>query len=302
MSVTLYNGDCLQALKRLPDQSIDSVVTDPPYGLSATAKNYGLSKVASIWDYDVPSVEIWQEVLRVMKPGAHLVAFSGTRTYHRMVVNVEDAGFEIRDQIGWIYSEGMPKGRACLKPSWEPAVLARAPMVGSTPKNVAAFGTGTLNIEECRIETEEKLVRPAVNRSNDTVFKSGLGAGVQEEPEGRWPANVIHDGSDAVLEEMGEYARFYYAAKASKRERNGTQHPTVKPVKLMRYLCRMITPKGGIVLDPFAGSGSTGQAAIEEGFGAVLMERDATYCDDIRRRLALWLEEDIILDANIAPP
>lgn len=293
-SVSLYQGDCLAALKLLPSNSIDSVVTDPPYGLSAVGSNYGLSTVGNRWDYDVPSVAVWSEVLRVLKPGGHLLSFSGTRTYHRMVVAVEDAGFEVRDQLGWLYSSGMPKAKTCLKPSWEPCLLARAPMEGTTPKNIAKWGTGTINIDETRIPTEDTLVRPPVKRGGN-VLKKGFGAGVQEEPAGRWPANVIHDGSDDIDELLGDAVRFFYSAKASKTDRAGSKHPTVKPISLMRYLCKLVTPAGGTVLDMYAGSGTTGQAAIEEGFNVVLMEREAEYCEDIRFRLNLWLENDFVV-------
>lgn len=297
-SVTLYHGDCLQALKALPDNSIDSIVTDPPYGLTEISSSYGLHTVGTRWDHGVPAVDVWREALRVIKPGGHVLAFSGTRTYHRMVVAIEDAGFEIRDQIGWLYSAGMPKARTCLKPAWEPCVLARAPLIGTTKANIAAWGTGTLNIEECRIETEDKLVRPAVQRENADVFKRGFGAGVQEEPTGRWPANVIHDGSDEVHEALGENARFFYSGKANKQDRQGSKHPTVKPVSLMRYLCRMVTPAGGTVLDMYAGSGTTGQAAVEEGFNCVLMEREDAYVRDIEFRLNLYLDEVVKLSEN----
>jgi site-specific DNA-methyltransferase (adenine-specific) len=317
----------------MPDQSIDSVVTDPPYGLSFMDKK---------WDYDVPSVEIWQQVLRVMKPGGHLLSFSGTRTYHRMVVAIEDAGFEIRDQIGWLYGSGFPKSHnldgnwdgwgTALKPAWEPIVMARKPFTGTVAANVLKHGTGGLNIAACRVAGDE-----STKRSANIIGVQQCG-GANHRPQhdsdpqprvngsdlGRWPANVIPDGSDEVMEAFaahgektsggdrrspktagiygafagmeaprefaankGTASRFFYCAKASKTDRCGSKHPTVKPVALMRYLCRLVTPPGGTVLDPFAGSGTTGQAAVEEGFDVVLIEREAEYCADIRHRLAL---------------
>ena len=289
----------------MPDNCIDAVVTDPPYGLAFMGKK---------WDYDVPSEAIWAECLRVLKPGGHMLAFAGTRTQHRMAVRIEDAGFEIRDMIAWVYGSGFPKSHdvskaidklagveitapatdaamqwqgwgTALKPSLEPVTVARKPLTGTVADNVLAHGTGGINIDGCRVTTDD-----ASNR-------------------GRWPANLIHDGSDEVVGFAGEQSRFYYCAKASKKdrdeglegfalgkagalnmrtdshsERNGmtTQprantHPTVKPTELMRYLCRLVTPPNGVVLDPFMGSGSTGKAAVLEGFKFIGIEREAAY-------------------------
>jgi site-specific DNA-methyltransferase (adenine-specific) len=348
MSVKLHEGECLDVIKTLPDHSIHSIVTDPPYGLSFMGRK---------WDYDVPSKEIWIEVMRVLKPGGYLLSFSGTRTYHRMAVEIEDAGFEIRDQIGWLYGSGFPKSHnldgdwdgwgTALKPAWESIVVARKPIIGTVAANVMAHGTGAMNIDACRIWTEirtydlkggENLNKLARHSGGDSAEAKGCGAygvGAKQVTNGtatvvgRWPANVIHDGSDEVMDafaafgerapgnsnggaskgeasrgsiptlrrgslisrdDTGTAARFFYCAKASKADRAGSKHPTVKPVSLMRYLCRLVTPKGGTILDPFAGSGTTGQAAVEEGFDAVLIEREAEYCEDIRHRLALFLD------------
>lgn len=331
----LMLGDNIQSLKKLPNNSIDSIVTDPPYGLSFMNKK---------WDYDVPSVEFWKEVYRVLKPGGHVLSFGGTRTYHRMVVNIEDAGFEIRDQIMWIYGSGFPKsynigksiqninekGSAsnngsgdsskaslgytkmiveqgarpsegnkyntkmiidnewegwgtALKPANEPICLARKPLSEkSVAENVLKWRTGGINIDDCRIGD--------INN-------------------GRFPANIIFDEEAAeMLDEQNVGAsRFFYVAKVSKGERNmglddfedkGYQinqkhnsksleerynlktknnHPTVKPINLMTYLCRLITPPNGIVLDPFMGSGSTGIVAQLEGFRFCGMEMDPDY-------------------------
>lgn len=353
---TLYNDDCLNALKLMEDNSIDSCVTDPPYGLSFMGK---------AWDYDVPKAEIWKEVFRVLKPGAHLLAFFGSRTYHRGVVQIEDAGFEIRDQIMWLYGSGFPKSHnigngwgTALKPAHEPIVVARKPINQSVAKNVEQYGTGALNIDECRTETKGmKWEKP---RGGIWKTDSEAEAKLVENELGRWPANVIHDGSDEVVNEFpdapGQLAdlkeqpkkrkspngifgemppavesikriennknasRFFYCAKASKSDKdegledflakkvvtyqtgNGASgkpssmsagrnteykniHPTVKPTDLMKYLCRLVTPKNGIVLDPFMGSGSTGKAAIQEGFRFCGIEMSDEYFEIAKARI-----------------
>lgn len=329
--IDLRLGDCLHVLRTMPDSSVDAVVTDPPYGLAFMGKR---------WDYDVPSVEVWQECLRVLKPGGHLLAFAGTRTQHRMCVRIEDAGFEIRDMIAWVYGSGFPKshnvscsidkahghpnrGRAiptastyqasdieekhkltsnpvdayeaktdaarqwqgwgtALKPALEPITVARKPLVGTVADNVMRYGTGAINVDGCRVGTEG-TIRPSGYSSiwnNGTMISSGS-------ETGRWPANLIHDGSDEVTGLFpGNEARFFYCAKASKRDRDeGNNHPTVKPTELMRYLCRLVTQPGGTVLDPFMGSGSTGKAAILEGFKFTGIERDEKYIEIARARI-----------------
>lgn len=412
----LHSGDCLELLATLSDNSVDSIVTDPPYGLSFMGKK---------WDYDVPKVEIWEECLRVLKPGGHLLAFAGTRTQHRMAVRIEDAGFEIRDMIAWVYGSGFPKSldvskaldkkanelpvfdairahirewrdragltntqlnavigsstNGCgmarhwtseaggqhaipskdqwhklkallgwpdcefdaiydkvkdgvdrpvighqrgtmfsfapgkdndriattlnitapateaarqwhgwgtaLKPALEPITVARKPLIGTVAQNVLEHGTGAINVDASRVDG------------------------------GRWPANLIHDGSDEVTELLNDAARFFYCAKASKKDRdeglesfseaktndgrkvdadNAFQrgatlrkniHPTVKPTDLMRYLCRLVTPKGGLVLDPFTGSGSTGKAAMLEGFRFIGAEMNPEYVEIAKARI-----------------
>ena len=285
MSCELHHGDCLDVLAHMPSHSVAAIITDPPYGLSFMGKG---------WDYQVPSVEIWEQCLRVLKPGGYLLAFAGTRTQHRMAVNIEDAGFEIRDMIAWVYGSGFPKSHnvgdgwgTALKPALEPITVARKPFKGTVADNVLTHGTGAINIDGCRVG----------------------------DSKGRWPANLIHDGSDEVTQlfpesnggahpkkrndsenncmngrnyarelpnriEMGSgsAARFFYTAKASKDDRDkGNTHPTVKPTDLMAYLCRLVTPPGGIVLDPFMGSGTTGKAALSEGFSFIGIERDPDY-------------------------
>lgn len=418
----IFNGDCRDIMEMfIEPNSVDAIVTDPPYGLGFMGKD---------WDHGVPGVEFWQRAYDVLKPGGHLLAFGGSRTYHRLASAIEDAGFEIRDQIMWIYGSGFPKsldvskaidkaagvrrevtregqtksaddagkfdsaGSAArerrdvpatdeahqwrgwgtaLKPAHEPIVVARKPLSAKTvAANVLQFGTGAMNIDGCRVQTEDNLnggaySNGAKDASDATSYATGVNAGVFKQPEGRWPANLIHDGSDEVLalfptiksggaptagdrtrEVYGEYAhrsltnhgssegsaaRFFYCAKASRKDRNegltntgpqfkhgvtlrqietitrqgsrpnspdptgkfpdhdhreaGTNnHPTVKPTDLMAYLCRLVTPPGGIVLDPFMGSGSTGKAALREGFQFVGIELQEDYFQIARARLA----------------
>ena len=413
---TLHNDDCLNVLKTMEDNSIDSCVTDPPYGLSFMGK---------AWDYDVPKKEIWQEVFRVLKPGGHLLAFFGSRTYHRGVVQIEDAGFEIRDQIMWLYGSGFPKshnvgqciektittGKArrpdrdlgglsrdrysgdvegklfsdtggqvelthedskkwsgwgtALKPAHEPIVVARKPITQTVAKNVLQYGTGAINIDECRVEGTPKQETAGIRTVSDGkgwgVNQGGSsyvkGTGAVWSNEGRWPANVIHDGSDEVVKnfpetssrqpgvrkkphqtnsmsgtlnitgetevgygDSGSAARFFYCAKTTKSDKDegledflakkvvsfqtgggasgkpsslsagrNTEykniHPTVKPTELMKYLCRLVTPKNGIVLDPFMGSGTTGKAAAQEGFRFIGIEMSPEYFEIAEARV-----------------
>ncbi|WP_313740514.1 DNA methyltransferase [Pseudomonas sp.] len=485
MTYTLHLGDCIEAMRAMPDNSVDSIVTDPPYGLSFMGKK---------WDYDVPGVDVWAECLRVLKPGGHLLAFAGTRTQHRMAVRIEDAGFEIRDMIAWVYGSGFPKsldvskaidkaggnplvfkdfavayrsaveqsgmshtdidraiglasagsnscywarddhrgglpprhhwekvrdllalpseiermydaaerevlfvehrknapsgivsaGReaveverqitapatdaasqwsgwgTALKPALEPVTVARKPLIGTVAANVMAHGTGALNIDACRAAWPDgkvpqigtpgwggpgKKLTAVPGQDGATVERSAPSAA------GRWPANLIHDGSDEVValfpaqagasapvkgseasapakNTYGEYgrvqgafhadagsaARFFYCAKTSRMDRNeglgsgeqkavssnatmrkiehadwpsrnGNHHPTVKPTDLMAYLCRLVTPPGGMVLDPFMGSGSTGKAAIREGFHFIGCELDPEYLAIAKARI-----------------
>jgi hypothetical protein len=430
----------------MPDCSVDAVVTDPPYGLSFMGKK---------WDYDVPGVEVWAECLRVLKPGGHLLCFAGTRTQHRMAVRIEDAGFEIRDMIAWVYGSGFPKSldvskaidkmdaaqeqqvrryrftewvrstgitskqideatqtnmgghyttaasqpaimtrehlEACrhllgeipewvereadirsvesknfaerevigkmenpassiysqsenemsrdvpitapatheakqwegwgtaLKPALEPITVARKPLIGTVAENVLQHGTGAINVDGCRVGTEPPAPRNAPKKIiRGGKFHASADSGQEmshyNPTQGRWPANFIHDGSEEVTDLLGSAARFFYCAKASKRDRDEgcegmeeksaaecvdrvegsagmnspragagrtsgsrNHHPTVKPTDLMRYLCRLVTPPDGLVLDPFMGSGSTGKAAALEGFSFIGIEREAEY-------------------------
>jgi len=368
-SYSLHTGGCLDVLKTLDAESIDAIVTDPPYGLAFMGKK---------WDYDVPSTDIWQECLRVLKPGGHLLAFAGTRTQHRMAVRIEDAGFEIRDMIAWVYGSGFPKsldvskaidkaagaerdvvgysqGRSgpihgggqsvgspdpitapatpgaqqwagwgtALKPALEPITLARKPLIGTVAENVLEHGTGAIIVDGCRIPgaLEGDPIRFAKTDGGWAIAELHNAPVVRA--EGRWPANLIHDGSDEVTDLVGSAARFFYCPKASKAEReagleemesihrvNGNKwtdqdyrvtngkrpptaesgprtnhHPTVKPIDLMAYLCRLITPPGGTILDPFTGSGSTGVAALREGFKFIGIELNPEYAKIAQNRI-----------------
>jgi site-specific DNA-methyltransferase (adenine-specific) len=351
---TLHLGDCLDVLRSMADNSVDSIVTDPPYGLSF---------MGAKWDVDVPGVDVWTDCLRVLKPGGHLLAFAGTRTQHRMACRIEDAGFHIRDMIAWVYGSGFPKshngewGGTALKPALEPITMARKPLIGTVEANWREHGTGALNIDGCRVGSENMSDQWDRAWSENTgelgvrYAQGGRQAG-KVVPDGRWPANLIHDGSAEVLavfpdadgrnpkgvkvnavtscgtptkrnvfggftesqtvgyNDTGSAARFFYEAKASKADRDEgcherslvlsmrygekaqrplpqqtpskpteqrNHHPTVKPTDLMRYLCRLVTPAGGTVLDPFMGSGSTGKGAVLEGFQFVGIEREAEY-------------------------
>jgi site-specific DNA-methyltransferase (adenine-specific) len=365
----VIHGDCLAILPTLEPNSVDAIVTDPPYHLTSIVKRFGADNAAPAkvgktgayarasagfmgkkWDGgDIAfQPELWRQALRVLKPGGHMVAFGGTRTYHRLVCGIEDAGFEIRDQIQWIYGSGFPKSHnigegwgTALKPAHEPIVLARKPLIGTVAENVLAHGTGAINVDGCRVgnDTPPGTDRPANGREGEQsaerryTDKGSTNFAATPGPRGgslagRWPANVIHDGSDEVvgafpdtgissggkgqasqktalnghvygqysgsslgqnaggLGDIGSAARFFYTAKADSDDRLGSKHPTVKPVDLIAYLCRLITPPKGTVLDPFAGSGTTGMACLREGFDCILIEREAEYVADIERRIA----------------
>lgn len=367
--VRVYAGDCIEVMAELPAESVDAVACDPPYGLEFMGREWDapwkgtasahiaherraaettdenkrryIRAAVNAYEAGRPFQEwcqAWAEqALRVLKPGGHLIAFGGTRTFHRLTCGLEDAGFEIRDCLSWLYGQGFPKSLnldgdhaglgTALKPGWEPAVLARKPLTGTVAANVQAHGTGALNIDGCRIGTHGA-------RSNGGNGKSGTAAFGDYGPTprvdydtGRWPANVVLDEAAArILDEQapsagggfgvntgkpsrvyGDYAglggevigygdaggasRFFYTSKASTAERNNghgpaNTHPTVKPVDLMRWLVRLVTPPGGLVLDPFAGSGTTGVACREEGFRCVLIEREAEYLGIIAGRLS----------------
>ena len=446
--VVLHHGDCLDVLATLPDASVDAVVTDPPYGLANTdpahvaetitrwvngERDYlpgGSGFMGKEWDAFIPPVAVWDECLRVLKPGGHVLAFAGSRTVDLMTLGLRLAGFDIRDSLAWLYGSGFPKSmdvskaidkrggrpelaaeigsaikaarisrgmtageadaRYCggstnwswfegrkgvcrpptpetfarivedwpelapyaeainavygevvgskvsgigtafgdgewasgaaqvvdivapatpaaerwegwgtaLKPAHEPVVMARKPLAGTVAANVLEHGTGALNIDATRIDMGADYEPNAVQRqSSSSAGMGGLGeSGYKANHEqakfnakGRWPANVVLDESQSeVLEEQSGVSRFFYVAKAPKSERpvvDGVAHPTVKPVSLMSWLVRLATPPGGTVLEPFAGSGTTVEAAMREGFHVVAVEREADYLPLIRARI-----------------
>jgi site-specific DNA-methyltransferase (adenine-specific) len=346
----IINGDCIEEMRKLDDNSVDSIVTDPPYELGFMGKSWDSTGIAY-------NINVWREALRVLKPGGHMLAFGGTRTYHRMACAIEDAGFEIRDQMQWLYGSGMPHGQDIskaidkklgktrevigsvktrdlsrhngeikgdmlvgkstgsavvditapasdeakqwlgwnthLKPSCEPMVLARKPLSEKTvADNVMRWGTGGINIADSRIplngEKQPSGSAKRIFKSNAYTTEKIYGDNKVTPLQGRFPANVLFDESAAAIldKQSGGASRFFYCAKASKRERgDGNVHPTVKPLKLMEYLVTLVTPPNGVVLDPFAGSGTTGIAAKNKGFDFIGIERDAHYCEIARRRI-----------------
>lgn len=325
MGETILRGDCLDMLPTLAPDSLDACVTDPPYGLAF---------MGAAWDHPdnvAFTPALWRAVLRVLKPGAHVVAFGGTRKAHRLACAIEDAGFEIRDSLAWIHGQGFPKGDAQLKPAIEPIVLARKPLDGTLIANQARWGTGALNINDCRVDPGTKVPGGGNGKGNyrygDTGHYTSERERVQPHSLGRWPANVIHDGSDEVIAafplrhgagaarpgkildvptakqpgwgnigqgpngarfgDTGSAARFFYCPKPSRAERGtGNDHPTVKPLALIAYLARLITPAGGTILDPFLGSGTTLLAARAEGLGCIGIEREERFAAIAESRIA----------------
>lgn len=403
-SVTLHSGDCLEVLETLPAASVDAVVTDPPYHFASIVQRFGKPRSAApksngatgvfkraakgfmgkAWDGgDVAfRPKTWAAVLRVLKPGGHLVAFGAPKLVHRLAGAIELAGFEMRDrflelvaadaamvsflaslteaqrdaffrcidesdfggELAWIFGSGFNKqgyikdaagGRmedwgGALKPAYEPIVLARKPLDGTVAETIGRHGVGALRIDGCRVETDApRPAREKLGGAASAVYGAGLKHSrvAPDTMLGRWPANVLHDGSHEVVAafpdapgqrfavrsdhaaksgtatygdygprphadprtDSGSAARFFYSAKADGVDRLGSNHPTIKPVDLMQWLCRLVCPKGGTVLDPFAGTGTTGEAAWREGMRSVLIEREAEYQSDIVRRMGLAL-------------
>jgi site-specific DNA-methyltransferase (adenine-specific) len=413
--IVLWPGDCLDVLKGFDANSFDACVTDQPYGFSTQPdiaevlrhwlagddyKHRGSGFMGKSWDSFVPGPSVWKQIFRVLKPGGHLLAFCGPRTADLAGISIRLGGFEIRDQVQWLFGSGFPKSldvskaidkaagaereiigpghrhnsKRCavahgdterlaggvpgitapatddamlwqgfgtaLKPACEPIVMARKPLSESTvAANVLKWGTGALNIDGCRVAGEVRSVpQPDFTKVHGRATKLDAFARngeMSSAPLGRWPANVIHDGSEEVVRgfpgdagghdprgqgsgtrpggfgdvgancgdsrpngflygDSGSAARFFYTAKADADDRLGSKHPTVKPLDLMQYLVRLVTPPGGLILDPFAGTGTTGEAAWREGMRAILIQRGSSkdeleYLDDIRRRMALCL-------------
>ncbi|MBM0204445.1 helix-turn-helix domain-containing protein [Micromonospora sp. STR1s_5] len=341
-TVRIVEGDCRVAMQAFADRGVafDAIVCDPPYHLSTVTKRFGKRGASPLsggeqgganpyrtmatgfleqaWDGSGIAFDqdTWRAAYLVLKPGAYLVAFGGSRTFHRLAVAIEDAGFEIRDTIMWVYGSGFPKSKnlkgqhegwgSALKPAFEPILVARKPLSSRCiAANVIQFGTGALNIDGCRVPTDAVVEQGRAGRKlgasvalagpglpgTASAALQGVTGNDRPRTKGRWPANFLHDGSDPVLAGfpgLGERsaARFFYAAKASRDDRGaGNKHPTVKPNDLTRYLLRLVTPLGGTVFDPFLGSGSTAKAAVQEGFSAVGCEVTPEYVEIARRRL-----------------
>ena len=381
--VTLHAGDCLDVLDSLPEASIDAVVTDPPYHFDTIVQRFGKEGSAEAglgsdgvfrrasagfmgksWDGGDIAFDpaTWARVLRVLKPGGMLAAFSAPKCYHKMAFAIERAGFEMRDRVVhlydladrevafleslspaqadafaaiiaagdplgdllWSFGTGFPKGRdvakaidrhlgaaidtscpatpeaaqwsgwnVALKPAYEPIAIARKSLAKrSVAAQVLATGTGGINIDACRIPTDDEI-KPVLGGRKSARHGSIYGHSDDYvsniSPLGRYPANITHDGGDKVANAFasadGSAARFFYTAKATSEDRIGSGHPTVKPIALMQWLCRLLTPPGGLILDPFAGTGTTAEAAVREGFSAVLIEREAEYQADIAQRM-----------------
>jgi site-specific DNA-methyltransferase (adenine-specific) len=337
VSVLVEHGDCVSLIPTL-GVTVDSVVCDPPYNLEAMAKRFGPGQKAATspdhqrfakgfmgmtWDSDVAfRPETWATIGSVLRPGGFLLAFGGTRTYHRLASAIEDSGLVVQDCLMWLFATGFPKRRDMLKPAYEPIVLAYKP-----------GGKRTLQVDECRVEASNRPLLDARAKTTPSQFGAmGGSKAIGTTDLGRWPANICHDGSDEVVAlfpesgaayvnptaaarklaerkpttgrgitsfgdekpctslytDNGSSARFFFSAKAGAQDRWGSKHPTVKPVELMKWLVALVTPPGGTVLDPFAGSGTTAVAAMATGRNAILIEQSADYVADIRERLAFY--------------
>ena len=283
MRYKLFTGDCLEILRQLGDNSVDSCITGPPYGM-------GMEH----WDHSVPSVEIWQEVMRVLKPGAFCLSFCSPQLYHRMATAVEEAGFNIQDQIMWMVTTKMPKKNR-LKPAHEPIVVAQKPFKGSIQKNFEEWGVGKIDVLTTRVPWDGKpptgWVKGGLQRR--TFGKEGKTTGSQKEfgkvdanPDGRYPSNIIG-------EVLTEHQKYFYAPRVTRKERGEyNDHPTPKPISLMSYLCKIYCPPDKVVLDPFCGSGSTGIGALLEDrkFFGIDMEEHYTSISEKRIQEHVYTE------------
>lgn len=300
MSDVLVVGDCLDVLAGMEPDSVDAIVTDPPYNLAFMGRAWdALGGPLTFQEW----CATWgAECLRVLKPGGHLAAFGGTRTFHRLTAGLEDAGFEVRDCLSWLYGSGFPKSHdvgkkldgwegwgTALKPAWEPIVLCRKPLSGTVAQTVLEQGTGALNIDGCRVEGGRWPANLVLDVESAGMLDDSTGPRTSgSRREGARTGMGFHgadgDGGPAITGSTGGPSRFFYCAKAPRSERTN-DHPTVKPLALMRWLVRLVTPPGGVVLDPFAGSGTTGEAALLEGFTPLLIERDADNIGGINARI-----------------
>ena len=282
MLFKLFKGDCLDVLKGLEDNTIDSCITDPPYGMGMEA-----------WDHSVPTVEIWTEVLRVLKPGAFCLSFCSPQLYHRMATAVEDAGFDIKDQIMWMVTTKMPKKNR-LKPAHEPIVVAQKPFKGSIQKNFDEWGVGIIDVLNTRVPWDGKPPTGWVKGGHQrrTFGKDGKTTGSQQEfgkvdanPDGRYPSNIIG-------EVQFDHQKYFYAPRVTRKERGEfNDHPTPKPISLMAYLSKIYCPPERIVLDPFMGSGSTALGALKEGRRFLGIEMEQHYVDITEQRIDNYLEQ-----------
>lgn len=272
-------GDSKKVLSNYEDNTFHSCITDPPYGMNMDH-----------WDHSVPSVDIWIEVFRTLRPGAFCLAFCSPELYHRLACNVEDAGFKIKDQIMWMTTTKMPKHNR-LKPAHEPIVVAQKPHQGTLQNNFEKWGCGLIDIENTRVPWDKKpptgWVKDGAKRR--TFGRDGKTTGTQEEfgtvdanPAGRYPSNIIGDV-------LPEHQKYFYAPRATRKEKGSdNDHPTVKPIDLMAYLIKVYSPKETIVLDPFCGSGSTGVAALQENRKFVGIDLSSHYVDISAKRCADW--------------
>tara|TARA_B100001094_G_scaffold272448_1_gene278249 strand:+ start:917 stop:1759 length:843 start_codon:yes stop_codon:yes gene_type:complete len=276
MKYALHTGDCLDVMRKLSDNTIDSCITDPPYGM-------GMDD----WDHAVPTVEIWKEVYRILKPGAFCLSFCSPQLYHRMASAVDDAGFNIKDQIMWMVTTKMPK-KNTLKQAHEPIVVAQKPFKGTIKKNFEEWGVGVIDVLNTRVPWDGKPPTGWVKDGHKrrTFGKEGKTTGSQKEfgkvdanPDGRYPSNIIG-------EVLPEHQKYFYAPRVTRKERGDyNNHPTPKPISLMSYLIRVYCPPDKIVLDPFSGSGSTGLGALKEGRKYIGIDMSQDYNDIAEKRI-----------------
>lgn len=277
MTYEIINDDNITALRAIQENSIDACISDPPYGMSIAGVD---------WDRHVPPVETWQEVRRVLKPGAFVLSFCNPEFYHRMAVNVENAGFRPIDMIFWVVTTKMAKHNR-LKPAHEPILVAQKPLDGSIVANMEKWGCGKINIESARVPWDKSPPKGVSGGYTRRAFGGKVVKSVDQDteigeanPNGRYPSNVI-----GHFDEF-EHQRFFYAPRVSRKERGEfNDHPTPKPIALMRYLSRIYSPINGVILDPFMGSGSTGIGALQEHRKFIGIDVDTHYCEIAKRRI-----------------
>ena len=280
----IINDDCEFLLKKIKENSIDSCITDPPYGIGM-----------EYWDYCIPDKKIWKEIFRILKPGSFCLSFCSPKLYHRLACFIEDSGFEIIDQIMWMTTTKMPS-KNNLKPTHEPIVVSQKPFNGTLKQNVLKWGVGIIDIKNTRIPWDKEPPKGWVANGykRRTFGKEGKTTGSQKEfgtvdanPDGRYPSNIIG-------EVLPEHQKYFYAPRVTRKERGEyNNHPTPKPISLMRYLVKLYCPKSGIVLDPFCGSGSTGIASLLEEREFMGIEKEKQYFDIAEKRIKEYKSYDI---------